>query len=315
MGIIRLFSFIYCFLTVFALYSQSHNASAYEHYANPSIQREHIQFLTTGETNGRAAGSRGGFVAKEYIEQKFEEYGVERRGVLYYQPFKEKDITCYNVIGEISAVPHSDEYLIIGAHYDHLGEINGKVYPGADDNASGVAALLELARMFANMKKDGKHITKNILFVAFDAKEMSMAGSRNFMNITRIQPEKIACMINIDQIGSSLAPPGDNPNYLLVLGRDSLQPWAAKSIDLCNKAAHLNLDIDYTFYNSKNFYKLFYRLSDHNTFVQNGVPTLFFTSGITDLTYKEGDTMDKINYPVLTNRVKLIFHFVYGMVR
>ncbi len=315
MGIIRLFSVIYCILICFTGYSQSHNASAYEHYANPAIQKEHITFLTTGETNGRAAGSRGAYVAKEYIEQKFHEYGVEPRGLQYSQPFIEKNITCYNVIGEVSAVPHSNEYVIIGAHYDHLGEINGKVYPGADDNASGVTALLELGRMFAQMKKDGKHISKNVLFVAFDAKEQSMAGSRNFVKSTRIHPKNISCMINIDQIGTTLAPPHKDPNYLLILGRDSLANWAAKSIDLCNKTAHLNLDIDYTFYNSRNFYNLFYRMSDHNSFVKNGIPTLFFTSGITNHTYKETDTEDKINYPVLTNRVKLIFHFVYGLVK
>ncbi len=314
MGIIRYFSIIYFLLVVFSGYCQSHNSSAYEHYANPAIQKEHILFLTTGETNGRASGSRGAFVAKEYIEKKFEEYGVESRGILYYQPFREKKITGYNVIGEICAVPHSDDYVIIGAHYDHLGEIKGNVYPGADDNASGVAALLELGRMFGQMKRDGKHISKNILFVAFDAKEHSMAGSRNFMKSTRIHPENIVCMINIDQIGSTMAPPHDNPNYLLVLGRDSLQNWAARSLDLCNRTAHLDLDIDYTFYNSKNFYNLFYRLSDHNVFAQNGIPALFFTSGITNHTYKETDTEDKINYPVLTNRVKLIFNFVYGLV-
>ncbi len=314
MALVRLFSAVCCLIYCCTAYSQSHNASAYEHLANVSVQKEHILFLTGGETAGRACGSRGAFVAKEYIEKKFEEYGVSKRGILYYQPFKEKNVTGYNVIGEISAYPASNEYVIIGAHYDHLGAIKGKVYPGADDNASGVTALLELGRMFGQMKKDGKYPSKNILFVAFDGKELSMAGSRNFLKGMRIHPNNIICMINMDQIGSTLAPPHEKENYLLVLGRDSLKQWAAERIDLCNRTAHLGIDIDYTFYDSENFYKLFYRLSDHHPFAQKGIPALFFTSGITNLTYKEEDTEDKINYPVLTNRIKLIYHFVYHLV-
>ena len=154
MGFARLFLLI-CFMMACTVgYSQSHNASAYEHLASGELQREHILNLTGGETSGRATGSRGAYVAKQYIEERFEEYGIASRGILYYQPFRENSVTGYNVIGEVRASERSNEYVIVGAHYDHLGTIKGKTYPGADDNASGVAALLELGRMFAQMKKD-----------------------------------------------------------------------------------------------------------------------------------------------------------------
>lgn len=314
MGFARLFLLI-CFMMACTVgYSQSHNASAYEHLASGELQREHILNLTGGETSGRSTGSRGAYVAKQYIEERFEEYGIASRGILYYQPFRENSVTGYNVIGEVRASERSNEYVIVGAHYDHLGTIKGKIYPGADDNASGVAALLELGRMFAQMKKDGKRLSKNILFVAFDGKEMSMAGSRNFLKSSKIHPENIACMINIDQIGSTLAPPGKDTSYLLVLGRDKIAEWAANQIDMCNKMANIGLDIDYTFYNSEAFSEIFYKLSDHHSFAQAGIPALFFTSGITDHTYKESDTEDKISYPVLTKRIKLLFHFIYHLV-
>lgn len=314
MGFARLFSTIYFIAASVACYAQSHNANAYDHMANPKIQKEHILNLTGGECQGRATASRGAYVAKEYIEAKFKEYGLESRGILYYQPFREKSLTGYNIIGEVKASVRSSEYIIIGAHYDHLGKIKGKVYPGADDNASGVAALLELGRMFAQMKKDGKFISTNILFVAFDAKEMNMAGSRNFLKVSKIHPQNIKCMVNIDQIGSTLAPPHNDPNYVLVLGRNTIEQWAAQKIDLSNSTAHLDLDIDYTFYNSEAFSKIFYTLSDHHTFAKAGIPAVFFTSGITSNTYKESDTEQTISYPVLTNRIKLIFHFVYNLV-
>ena len=314
MGFAKLFLTIYFIAAAFAGYAQSHNASAYDHMANPKIQKEHILNLTGGETGGRATGSRGAFVAKEYIEAKFREYGLESRGILYYQPFREKSVTGYNIMGEVKASVKTSEYIIIGAHYDHLGKIKGRIYPGADDNASGVAALLELGRMFAQMKKDGKFISKNILFVAFDGKEMNMAGSRNFLKVSKIHPHNIKCMVNIDQIGSTLAPPHDNPNYVLVLGRNTIEEWAAKQIDMCNRRADLNLDIDYTFYNSEAFSKIFYTLSDHHSFAEAGIPALFFTSSITKHTYKESDTEQTISYPVLTNRIRLIFDFVYYLV-
>lgn len=313
-------------------FSQSHNASAYDHLADPKIQKGHILALTAPETMGRATGSRGSAIARNYIETKFEEYGIEKRGILYSQEFElevtagrrgngesslghpSEKIKGYNVIGEIKSTNGSKEYIIIGAHYDHLGEIKGKVYPGADDNASGIAAMLELARMFNTMKGDGKEIGANLIFVAFDGKEQSMAGSRHFVRRLRIHNSNIKCMINIDQIGSTLAPPHKDKNYLLVLGRDSLENWASTQLDLCNRIGGINMDVDYTFYNSKNFYDIFYRLSDHHPFVEQGITALFFTSGITGNTYKETDTAGTISYPVLTNRIRLIFHFIYHLI-
>lgn len=309
--------------------AQSHNASAYDHLCNPKSLKPHIIALTAPETSGRATGTSGSAIAREYITQKFEEYGVEKRGITYDQPFqvkvtppsKEKSelapphrtITGHNVIGEIKATNGSKKYIIIGAHYDHLGEIKGKIYPGADDNASGIAALLDLANMFSQMKAHGKEIGANLIFVAFDAKEQSMAGSRHFIKSLRIHNGNIICMINIDQIGSTLAPPRKEKNYLLVLGRDSLANWASTQLDICNRTSQINMDMDYTFYNSQNFYDIFYRLSDHHPFVEQGITALFFTSGITGNTYKETDTSATLSYPIMANRVRLIFHFIYHL--
>ncbi|MBR5855793.1 MAG: M28 family peptidase [Bacteroidales bacterium] len=307
--------------------AQSHNASAYDHLTNPKTLKPHVIALTAAETHGRATGTSGSALVREYIKMKFEEYGVEKRGLMYDQPFQVKvtpparemtppptTITGHNIIGEIKATNGSQKYIIIGAHYDHLGEIKGKIYPGADDNASGIAALLDLANMFNRMKADGKEIGANLLFVAFDAKEQSMAGSRHFVRSLRIHNHNIICMINIDQIGSTLAPPRKNKNYLLVLGRDSLANWASTQLDICNRTSQINMDMDYTFYNSKNFYDIFYRLSDHYPFVEQGITALFFTSGITNNTYKETDTPATLSYPVMTNRVRLIFHFIYHLI-
>ncbi len=291
-------------------------ASAYEAVMSRVELKEHIKALTDSLSQGRGAGTAGGQHAREYIVERFKEYGLETLGVGdYLQNFKEKDLNCSNVAGFISATNSSEKYVVIGSHYDHLGIIKGIVYPGADDNASGVAALLELAKAFARYKQDGNSLPVNLIFVAFDAHEQSLAGSRNFFSIARIKPYNVDFMVNIDQIGSVLAPVhGGVDNYLLVLGKDQFQDWIWENVELSNRLHSINLDIDYSFYGSEQFYELFYRLSEQVSFTERAVPSVFFTSGVTNLTNKASDTEANINYEALRKRVSLIYYFIYNLI-
>lgn len=291
-------------------------ASAYEAVMSRIALKEHIKVLTDSLSQGRGAGTPGGLHAREYIVDRYKEYGVEPLGVGgYLQDFKEKGLNCSNIVGMVSSTVRSDKYVVIGSHYDHLGIIKGIVYPGADDNASGVAVLLELAKAFARYKKDGNVVPVNLIFVAFDAHEQSMAGSRNFFSSTRIKPYTVDFMVNIDQIGSVLAPVhrGVN-NYLLVLGQDKFQNWIWEKVELSNKLHGIDLDIDYSFYGSTQFYKLFYRLSEQVSFTERAVPSVLFTSGVTNLTNKPSDTEANINYEALRKRLSLIFYFIYNQI-
>lgn len=291
-------------------------ASAYEALMSRISLKGHIKALTDSLSQGRGAGTSGGYHARDYIVERYNEFGVEPLGVGgYLQNFNEKGLSCYNIVGMVSSTVRSDKYVVIGSHYDHLGIIKGIVYPGADDNASGVAVLLELAKAFARYKKDGNVVPVNLIFVAFDAHEQSMAGSRNFFSTTRIKPYNVEFMVNIDQIGSVLAPVhrGVN-NYLLILGQDKFQNWTWEGVELSNRLHGINLDIDYTFYGSARFYKLFYRLSEQVSFTERAVPSVLFTSGVTNLTNKPSDTEANINYEALRKRLSLIFHFIYNQI-
>lgn len=301
------------FIIPYSLLGQSSNHSVYEHLINAEVQMAHIDTLCSAAMNGRGLGTEGGALARRYIKERFMEYGVKKRGLLYEQEFTYRGKKGVNIIGEIASTESGSDYIIISAHYDHLGEIEGRVYPGADDNASGVAALLELAKLFGKMKGNNTGPECNLLFIAFDGKEANMAGSRYFAENLKIHPGRIKCVINIDQIGSSASPPHLNREYLLVMGIDALPKWMKKRLELCNSLSDLNMDIDYSYYGSKKFYDIFYKMSDHYSFTELAIPSLLFTGGINSHTYKVTDTPDKIDYGVLVKRIRLIYRFIFSI--
>ena len=219
-----------------------------------------------------------------------------------------------------------DKYVIIGAHFDHLGELNGTVYPGADANASGTVALTSLADIFSSMKEMGKVYDCNLLFVAFDAKEMDMAGSEALWKLIdygilkdpltgkSISKEKIALMVNIDQIGSTLSPINkERKDYLIMLGTNSLPKSKQMNLEVCNGLHGINLDLCLSYYGSPTFTKVFYRLSDQRVFVDNRIPAVLFTSGITMNTNKTRDTAASLDMEVLKRRITLIYHWIESM--
>lgn len=217
----------------------------------------------------------------------------------------------YNVVGYLPAARKDADYIIVGAHFDHIGSLGEAFYPGADDNASGVAALLELAQTFAMRYAERGDLGHNIVFVAFDGNNYNLQGSRHFVSRMGIPAGKVSCMLNIDQIGSVLAPPGKSDEYLLVLGAEKLEGWKKMQMDFANDFFAMGLQIDYTYYGSREFYDIFYKLSDQKSFTDAGIPALLFTSGITGNTNKESDVVENLSMPVLRKRIELIYRFLW----
>jgi hypothetical protein len=180
----------------------------------------------------------------------------------------------------------SDEYIIIGAHYDHLGYGNvdslapsqiGKVHPGADDNASGTAGVLELARLFAPMK--GK-LPRGILFCSFAGEELGLLGSAHWVNAPTLPVEKAVAMINMDMIGRIK----DEKVFIGGVGtgatfRTLLEQEKGKS----------PFTLEYS--------EGGYGASDHTSFVAKKIPVLFFFSGLHSDYHKPSDTWEKIDAP------------------
>ncbi len=320
--------YLYIFASLLLLHLSTYRAEAqgntgnrklgpytmYEQIVYQAKQERILEYLAHDMSEGRATGSHASKWTARYIEQKFQDYGLEPFfDSTYYQIFL-PDTACKtlrgrNVAGIIRSNTDSKEYVILCAHYDHLGVLQGRIYNGADDNASGVTALLNLADMFGTMKKTKTGPGKNIVFVAFDAKEHSMAGSRHFVEHLDIPKENILCAINIDQIGTVIEPVHDNDtNFVIALGEHTLKKSRRGQMDFCNDFFKIGLDIDKTFYGSEAFTELFYQLSDQISFHNAGIPAMLFTSGFHRHTYKVSDDPEIISYPVLKKRTILIFY-------
>ena len=178
----------------------------------------HVQFLASPELAGRKSGSAEGAIAGAYIAAEFQKLGLLPAGVdgTFWQPFQrievlvrevdgkrqveQSTLTCRNVLAWLpgSDPARSDEYLLIAAHYDHLGRSGDTVYPGADDNASGVAGLLAIARALANGPNKPR---RSVLFAAFDGEEQALSGAETFARQPSRTLQQLVAMINLDMIG------------------------------------------------------------------------------------------------------------------
>ena len=288
-----------------------------------------VDFLCDTLCQGRATGTRGSIEAAFWLEREFRDAKLLKIGGTYTKRFYAgKGHLGRNIIGFLPGSTKSpkDKYVVVGAHYDHLGQLNRITYPGADSNASGTVALTSLAEMFSITKTLGKSYNTNIIFVAFDARELSRAGSTAFWKMIEdgelidpvsgrtILPKDITLMVNIDQIGSSLAPlTSGRSDYLIMLGKHSLKPAARELLSYCNRSTGLHMDIDYTYYGSKNFTEVFYTLSDQKVFIDNKIPAVLFTSGITMNTNRTRDTAESLDYEVFKKRIYLIFEWLEKM--
>ncbi|MDL2221613.1 M28 family peptidase, partial [Parabacteroides sp. OttesenSCG-928-N08] len=206
-------------------------------------------------------------------------------------------IECYNVIGLIQG--ESDRMIALSAHYDHLGKREEEYYPGADDNASGVAALLELAELFAD-RTDLRH---SIQFVAFAAEEEGLFGSTHHVNRPDFVKEQVVCNVNMDMIARTDEDHADDDPYLYSLGStifESLHPLLQRADSLYNDCY-----FDYSLNSSEGLFFL-YEMTDNGNYYEKGIPALLFISGTHPDYHRPSDTADKINYKLLENRVRQI---------
>lgn len=292
-------------------YVSAQNTRPYEQMLDESRIESIVTYLADDMTRGRASGTTGKQYAENYIVDAFKNAGLKPVNWSYTQSFKYDDTTVVrNVVGLIPSVWGSSEYVVVSAHYDHMGEMGGKIYSGADDNASGVAALISIAELFAKMKKDGNGPRKNLIFVAFDGKELSMAGSRHFVKHLPVPKEKIVCNVNMDMLGTDLVPVGKNKEYLILLGEERLPESCRGYASYLSRRIQYRMDLDLTFYGSRDFTRMVFDMSDQKSFAKAGIPAVCFTSAFHNHTYKPTDRPDIINFPLLKKRIMLIFNFI-----
>lgn len=283
-----------------------------------------VQFLSDSLCKGRGTATAGSVESAFLIYDRFRILGLLPVCGSYFQTFNIDGKAGHNIVGVLknNDVTYSDKYIIVCAHYDNIGTLEGRMYPGADSNASGVAAMLGIARMFRKIRETGRHYNHHIIFVGLDAKQLSLAGSEalwdrinsgTFISPVSGRPitkKDISLVVNLDILGSGESPIHGNRNdYLISLGNRHQDQLAAVNYEY---KSYLDLGFDY--YGSKSFTDMFYkRVSDQRIFLENGIYSVMFTSGITMRTNKESDTADAINLELLKRRTCLIFHWIEKM--
>ena len=289
-----------------------------------------VEFLSDTVCAGRATATAGSVEASFWLARYFERLGLQapgsRRGSpAYVRSFNASGKAGHNVIG-ICPAPASDRYAIVAAHYDNLGILSDRMYPGADSNASGVAAMLGLARLCRSLSVLGLGPGQSILFVALDAKQLSMAGSVSLYDMLSngslldprtgrsIRKDQVSVMVNLDILGGTLEPVTKGRNeYLIMLSNDD---YLKRTLSEANFSSRLGFDLSFDYYRSKDFTDLFLnRIGDQKVFVDGGIPSVLFTSGITMNTNKVEDTPSTLDLAVLRKRVLLIFDWLGRVLR
>ena len=199
-----------------------------------------------------------------------------------------------------------DEVVVISAHYDHVGQRGGDVYNGADDNASGTSAVIEIAHAFQMAKDKNEGPRRSVLCLLVTGEEKGLLGSQYYSEHPIFPLEKTVADINIDMIGRVDKHHLENPNYVYVIGSDRLSSELHAINDQVNRQ-FVKLDLDYT-YNAEDDPNRFYYRSDHYNFAKNGIPSIFFFSGVHEDYHRPTDTAEKIILEKATKIAKLAFY-------
>jgi hypothetical protein len=284
-------------------------ADWFESDVNELVSAENIKnsiaYLASDELKGRLAGSEGERKAAEFIAKSLKNSGLKTEVVPFQydvklNPHSEKSsvmVKARNVIGYLDN--KADRTIIIGAHYDHLGmnehnnstlmNSEGLIHNGADDNASGTATVLELARMFAENKTKEK---ANYVFALFSGEEDGLIGSKNLAETVKSKYPNVISMINLDMVGRL------NKDKDLTIGGVGTSPVFGEVVNRFKPAGY-NLAIDSSGVGP----------SDHTSFYLKDIPVLFLFTGTHSDYHKPTDDAERINL----DGVRTVTQYVYGI--
>jgi hypothetical protein len=226
-----------------------------------------------------------------------------------------KTTTVSNVLGFLEGTDKKDEIVVITAHYDHIGKRNDTtINYGADDDGSGTTGVLELAQAFVEAKKKGNGPRRSILFMTVSGEEKGLWGSKYYSEHPVYPLEKTTVDLNIDMIGrtgTEYLKDKDSTNYIYIIGDDKLSTDLAQITDQVNNT-YTKMKLDRK-YNDPNDPNRFYFRSDHYNFAEKGVPIIFYFNGTHADYHRPTDTPNKINYPMMAERAKLVFYTAWEM--
>ncbi len=296
---------------------------------NKATAEAHITFLAADEMKGRDAGSDEGRVAANYIASQLQQMGVAPLLETYFQPFDayraerqqkgrwevhpdsvarlaegaHRKLSLRNVLGVIPG-RRSNEYVVIGAHYDHIGTdplLDGDaIYNGADDNASGVSAVLQLARAFV---ASGCQPERTVVFAFWDGEELGLLGSKYFVQ-TRDVEKKLCAYLNYDMIGRNKY--RSRPRHVVYFYTES-HPAFGEWLRADIKKYGLALEPDYRPWDKP------VGGSDNASFALIDVPVIWYhTDGHPDY-HQPGDHAERINWDKVVDITKASYMNAWRM--
>ena len=275
--------------------------------------------LASNDFEGRRSGEHGQKLAAAYLANYYKERNISATNdsANYYQHIPKaffkglSDGDSENVIAFIKGSTFPNQYIIISAHYDHLGKRYGRIYYGADDDASGTSAVLEIAEAFKTAVNVGHRPKRSVVFLNLTGEEEGLFGSKYYTENPIFPLKNTVSDLNIDMIGRVDARHIDKPNFIYLIGSDKLSTELHNISETAN-STYVHLDLDYK-YNDDNDPNRFYYRSDHYNFARHNIPIIFYFNGVHDDYHQPTDTPDKINYDLLTKRAQLVFYTAWEL--
>lgn len=216
-----------------------------------------------------------------------------------------------NVMAYIPGTDKAGELVVVSAHYDHLGIQGGQLYPGADDDGSGTVAVMEIARAFAQAAQQGHRPRRSLLFLHVSGEEKGLLGSSYYTSHPVFPLNSTVADLNIDMIGRrDPLHPGDSP-YVYIVGDDKLSS-VMRPLSVAVNEQYTGLAFDYKYNDPADPERIYYR-SDHYNFARHDIPIIFYFDGLHADYHRPGDTPDKIDYPLLARRARLVFHTAWAL--
>ena len=302
--------------------SKTATAEKYINSITASELKKHLYIVAADSMQGRETGSEGQKKAGRYMIAQYQSDKIPfpKGASEYYQRIPAAYFTksrgpklpdSENIWAFIEGSEKPEEIVVVSAHYDHVGMKGDEIFNGADDDASGTVALMEIAQAFAMAKKDGHGPRRSILILHVTGEEHGLHGSRFYSENPLFPLKNTVADINIDMIGRRDTLHKTTNNYVYVIGSDRLSSDLDKITQEANEK-YVKLDLDYK-YNDLNEPQRFYYRSDHYNFAKNGIPSVFLFNGIHADYHKSTDTADKIEFDALEKRTRLAFAIAWEL--
>ena len=273
--------------------------------ASEPVWMQDVNVLADDMMEGREVGSKGSKRSREYLMERYAEIGIEPLPALndYSQPFsairKNKPLAGTNVVGQLRGA--LDRYIVVSAHYDHIGRKGRRIFNGADDNASGVAAMLYLA---AQSQQSGRQCHQ--VFLASDAEEHGLLGARAFVSSDVVAAKSIFVNLNLDM----LSQPGGRKE-VLVSGNLSHPAFDGliEDIELASNMPMIATDEKRRVGRYPSLVDR-RKVSDHAAFAEQGIPFLFLGVGRHSYYHTPRDTASRVNQSFYGETVAIAWQYL-----